>query len=121
MSNFKKLNLTEIIDSRGSLCVFQDELPFEIKRLFWITNADGQIRGGHRHFRTRQALIAINGAVDIYINDGVNEQNITLNSSAHCLILEPEDWHTMHFHSGAILLVLASEEYDPKDYIVDPY
>ena len=34
----------------------------------------------------------------------------------------PEDFHTMHsFKGNAILLVLASEFYNPKDYIYEPY
>lgn len=121
MSDFKIINLPEITDLRGKLCVLQEQLPFEIRRIFWITNADGQVRGGHRHVKTRQALIAIAGCVDVYMNDGMHEETIALNVNSVCLIVEPEDWHTMKFHSGAILVVLASENYNPEDYIASAY
>lgn len=121
MSRFKIVELHHVIDSRGKLCVLQDEIPFAIERVFWIVDADDQIRGGHRHILTRQALIALKGRVDVYMNDGTHEQNIELDSTYKCLIVEPEDWHTMYFHSGSILLVLASEKYDRKDYITEKY
>jgi hypothetical protein len=37
-------------------------------------------------------------------------------------MIEPEDFHWMdQFSPDAILMVLASEYYDPKDYIFEPY
>jgi mannose-6-phosphate isomerase-like protein (cupin superfamily) len=121
MSEFKILKLREVVDKRGRLAVVQDELPFKVQRVFWIVDADEQLRGGHRHHRTRQALIALSGSVNVYMNDGAHEKTIKLNSVADCLIVEPDDWHTMHFQPGAVLLVLASEKYDAKDYIDTPY
>ena len=121
MSGFKILKLHEVVDSRGSLAVIQEELPFAVQRAFWIVDANEQLRGGHRHHVTRQALIAISGSVDVYMNDGAHEMTIKLRSISECLIVEPDDWHTMYFHPGSVLLVLASEKYDPKDYIDSPY
>jgi hypothetical protein len=121
MSEFRVLKLREASDSRGRLAVIQDELPFAIQRVFWIVDANEQLRGGHRHHVTRQALIAISGSVDVYMNDGRHERTIKLESISECLIVESDDWHTMFFHPGAVLLVLASEKYDKKDYIDTPY
>lgn len=121
MSEFKTLQLYETVDARGRLAVIQDELPFAVRRVFWIVDADEQLRGGHRHHLTRQALIAVRGAVSVYMNDGIHEQTIRLDSPSKCLIVEPEDWHTMHFESGSLLLVLASEKYDRNDYIDEQY
>jgi WxcM-like, C-terminal len=121
MSEFTVLKLTEAVDERGRLSVIQDELPFAVKRVFWIQDSDLQMRGGHRHHVTRQALIAIRGTVSVYMNDGMHEQTIKLDSPSSCVLVEPEDWHTMYFESGAILLVLASEPYNRDDYIDAPY
>lgn len=121
MSQFNLLKLCEVVDSRGKLSVIQDELPFNVQRVFWIVDADEQIRGGHRHHMTRQALIALRGTVLVYMNDGTKAETVRLDSPSLCLIVEPEDWHTMRFESGSILLVLASEKYDRKDYIDAPY
>ena len=48
--------------------------------------------------------------------------NVILDNPNKCLIVEPEDWHTMdNFSKDAVLLVLASEYYDASDYIDKPY
>jgi hypothetical protein len=99
----------------------EDTLPFPIRRVFWITNADGMTRGGHRHHVTRQALIAVAGSIDVYLNDGRHEATVRLAEPSRCLIVEPEDWHTMYFTNAAVLLVMASGPYDRRDYINEPY
>ena len=90
----KLINLKSYHDHRGSLTVIEKELPFSIKRVYFIYDVEDFVRGGHRHKMTEQAAI--------------------------CLILYPEDWHKMyHFSPDAVLLVLASTPYDPEDYITD--
>jgi hypothetical protein len=59
MSDFTVLDLPTFADARGSLTVLDQYLPFVPVRLYWIYEADSQIRGGHRHQHTRQALIAV--------------------------------------------------------------
>jgi hypothetical protein len=121
MSHFTLLNLPTFADHRGALTVLEKALPFEVVRTYWIYGADGQTRGGHRHTYTRQALIAIGGAVSMYINDGVTEETILLNHPSQCLLVEPKDWHTMTFNENAILLVMSSHSYDRSEYIDTPY
>lgn len=118
---FQVMDLPNFGDERGMLTVLDGVLPFEIRRTFWIYGADGQVRGGHRHHRTRQALVAISGSVSVYMNDGSGEDTIVLDSPARCLLVEPKDWHTMTFGPGSVLLVLASHPYDRADYIDAPY
>jgi dTDP-4-dehydrorhamnose 3,5-epimerase-like enzyme len=111
-----------IKDDRGDLTVIQDELPFEVKRIFYIYNADGSKRGGHRHHKTIQAAICVSGECKIFINDGNEKQVFHLNKPDVCLLLEPRDFHNMFdFSNNATLLVFASEKYDPKDYIHEEY
>lgn len=115
------LNLPTFKDERGSLTVIEKILPFEVKRVFYIYDVKGK-RGGHRHKKTIQALVCLNGSCEIYINNGKKEEIVTLNSPSKCLILEPEDWHTMeNFSQGSVLLVLASEFYDKNDYMYEEY
>lgn len=121
MTHFAQLDLPTFTDSRGALTVLEGVLPFPIARTYWIYGSDGQTRGGHRHHKSRQALIAISGTVTIYINDGVISDNIDLNSPSRCLLVEPKDWHTMTFGKGAVLLVISSHQYDRSDYIDTPY
>jgi mannose-6-phosphate isomerase-like protein (cupin superfamily) len=120
-SHFEVLRLPTFDDARGSLTVLDGALPFPVVRTYWIYGADGQTRGGHRHRHTRQALIAICGTVVIHMDDGKVREDIVLGSPEQCLIVEPKDWHTMHFGPGSILLVMSSHTYDRSEYIDDPY
>ncbi|RNL52573.1 sugar 3,4-ketoisomerase [Pedobacter jejuensis] len=116
------INLTTYKDSRGILTVLDRVVNFEIKRLFYIYAVDDSDRGGHRHHNTYQAAICIKGSCKITNNDGQKTEIFDLDTPEKCLILEPNDWHVMHsFTEDAILLVLASTAFDPKDYIYEPY
>ncbi len=118
MKNLSKiLEIPTFRDERGFLTVMEDILPFKIKRIYWIYGADEQSRGGHRHKITKQALVAVSGTVDLKINDGKKEIIYVLDDPSKCIIVEPEDWHTMFFGKNSVLLVFASHEYDKKDYI----
>ena len=116
------IQLTTHSDKRGNLTVIEDEIPFEIKRIFYIYGVDHSVRGGHRHHQTRQAAICIKGSCTIFNNDGESTQEFQLDNPSKCLILEPQDWHQMYnFSEDAILMVLASEYFDANDYIYEKY
>ncbi len=116
------LCLKTFTDSRGNLTVIEKVFPFEIKRIFYIYGVDESVRGGHRHHKTIQAAICIKGSCIISNNDGEKREDFVLNSPDKCLILETKDWHQMHhFTPDAILMVLASEYFDPQDYIYEDY
>jgi quercetin dioxygenase-like cupin family protein len=121
MTHFSILNLPTFKDSRGSLTVLDTVLPFPVVRTYWIYDADGQIRGGHRHRYTRQALVAIRGVVSIYMNDGVASDTVVLEHPGQILLVEPKDWHTMTFGPESVLLVMSSHGYDRSEYIDTPY
>lgn len=116
------INLTTREDNRGNLTVIEKEIPFEIKRIFYIYNVDDSVRGGHRHKTTIQAAICVHGSCVVTSDDGIAKEDFVLDHPQKCLILEERDWHTMHhFSQDAVLLVLASTFFDPNDYIFDPY
>ena len=121
MKNHSKIiRIPTFEDERGFLTVMEDILPFKVRRIYWIYGADEQSRGGHRHKITKQALVAVSGTIDLKINDGNKETLYILDNPSKCLIVEPEDWHTMFFRNNAVLLVLASHAYDKKDYVENP-
>ena len=121
MKNHSKiLEIPTFEDERGFLTFIEDILPFKIERIYWIYGADEQIRGGHRHRITKQALVAVAGTVNLKINDGRKETIFVLDNPSKCIIVEPEDWHTMYFKNNAVLLVFASQKYDKNDYIKNP-
>lgn len=116
------ISLKTFTDKRGNLTVIEKIIPFEIKRIFYIYGVDESIRGGHRHHKTKQAAICIKGRCIISNNDGEKKEEFILDSPDKCLILEPKDWHEMHhFTPDAILMVLASEYFEEKDYIFEKY
>lgn len=116
------ISLKTFTDARGNLTVIERVIPFEIKRLFYIYGVDDSTRGGHRHHKTIQAAICLQGKCAIHNNDGTREEVFVLDTPDKCLILEPKDWHEMlSFSKDAILMVLASEYFDEKDYIRNNY
>ena len=119
------IELNTFVDQRGNLSVIDDvqsTLPFKIKRVFYIYNIDYSQRGGHRHYKTLQAAICINGSCTVSCNNGKEKKVFKLDSANKCLIINSNDWHTMeNFVDGSILLVFASEKFDHKDYIFEPY
>lgn len=116
------INLKTFTDKRGNLTVIEKAVPFDIKRIFYIYGVDDSERGGHRHHKTIQAAICIRGNCTIYNDNGRDERTFVLDSPDKCLLIRPEDWHTMYdFSEDAILMVLASEYFDANDYISTPY
>jgi dTDP-4-dehydrorhamnose 3,5-epimerase-like enzyme len=108
-------------DTRGDLVVFQDQVPFEIKRSYVIHGKKNISRGGHAHKITFQALSCLQGSMSVSIYNKKTKKDILipLDSNKDLLILFPEDWHKLIFHSDAIVIVFASEIYDEEDYIYD--
>lgn len=116
------LDLKTFTDKRGNLTVIEKVIPFDIKRVFYIYGVDDSKRGGHRHHKTIQAAVCIKGSCTIYNNNNIKEEEFRLDKPNKCLILQPEDWHTMYnFSEDAILMVFASEFFDNNDYIFEPY
>jgi hypothetical protein len=116
------IDLQTFTDKRGNLTVIEKVIPFDVKRIFYIYGVDESKRGGHRHHKTIQAAICIKGKCTIYNNNGKKEEEFLLDKPNKCLILNPEDWHTMYdFSEDAILMVLASEFFNQADYIFEPY
>ena len=116
------INLETHTDERGNLTVIENVLPFTIKRIFYIYGVDKSERGGHRHHKTVQAAVCIRGECRIFNNNGQEKKVFHLDRPSVCIVLLPEDWHTMYdFSDDAILMVLASENFDENDYIFERY
>ena len=116
------IDLKTFTDARGNLTVIERVIPFDIKRIFYIYGVDGSTRGGHRHHKTIQAAVCLQGTCVIHNNNGKEENSFILDSPNKCLLINPNDWHIMKsFTSDAILMVVASEYFDITDYIYEPY
>lgn len=121
MKNVEIMNFQEISDSRGKLIPLEypSQLPYEIKRIYYICNvSEGERRGFHSHRDLEQILIAISGKVKILVKTPYEEETIELNDNSKGLYIGPMVWREMFdFSEDAVLLVLASHQYDENDYI----
>lgn len=105
----------------GSLSFVQDfdQVPFELKRVYYLYDVPGgEDRGGHAHHQLQQYIIAASGSFEVVLRDGKNEKTVFLNRPYCALEIVPGIWRELkNFSSGSICLVLASHEYDEVDYI----
>jgi len=96
-----------------------NEIPFNIKRVFYLYDIPGgEDRGAHAHRSCHQFLVAASGSFEVMVDDGRRQKTIQLNRSYYGLHIPPMIWAAeINFSSGSICLVLASETYDESDYI----
>jgi dTDP-4-dehydrorhamnose 3,5-epimerase-like enzyme len=111
-----------IVNGNVQLCVLEGaSLPFEVRRVYYICGvAVGATRGFHAHKTLKQLLMAPTGCIDVKMDDGCgNKKLYVLDSPEKALYIGPSSWHTMTWRSEAVLMVIASQEYNPDDYIRD--
>ena len=109
-------------DDRGHLVVVESmtDVPFEIKRIFYIYGSDSDvIRGQHANRESEFVLINVAGSSKVRVSDGKgNEAIYSLNRPHTGIYLPNMIWKDMYdFSKDSVLLCLASEHYDPDEYI----
>ncbi|NIR17528.1 MAG: WxcM-like domain-containing protein [Gammaproteobacteria bacterium] len=108
----------------GELYVLgQDGLPFQVKRVFWITDVPNQwhVRGDHAHRTCHQIFIPVQGRFCTYVLGKNTEQDFWLHEDKHkALWIPPMHWMSLNsFIVGTVCMVLCSEEYREDSYIRD--
>ncbi|NVK50386.1 MAG: FdtA/QdtA family cupin domain-containing protein [Cyclobacteriaceae bacterium] len=124
MQRNEYVKLPQIFDPRGNLTFLQypDQIPFEIKRVFWTYDVPGgEIRGGHAFRQQQELIVALSGSFDVVITDeNGGEIRTSLNRSYHALFLPKMTWrHLENFSTNAVALHLSDTEYLKEDYIRD--
>lgn len=123
LADSKVLNLPKIADPRGNLSIIEQikQIPFEIKRTYWIYDVPGGCdRGGHAYKENQEFIVALSGAFDVVLDDGKEKKTFSLNRSYMGLYVPKGMWRTMtNFSTNSLALVLSSTEYDVNDYIMD--
>ena len=109
-------------DERGHLVVVEghQDIPFDIKRIFYIYGSDKEVvRGQHANRKSEFVLINVAGTSKVKVKDGKgNEAIYSLNRPHTGIYLPKLVWKDMYdFSEDSVLLVLASEHYDPEEYI----
>lgn len=116
------IDIRRYSDTRGYLSVIEglNDIPFEIKRVYYLYTVPEVARGSHAHRTLQQMLIATSGSVEVVLNDGQHKQSIILDKPWKGLLIPAGLWRDLkNFSGGAVLLCLASEKYDANDYIRD--
>ena len=108
-------------DRKGNLTVVENgkTLPFDVKRVYYLYDVPGgENRGSHAHRDLSQLIIAAPGSFRVTLDDGTCKRSFFLNRPYQGLYVKPGIWRDLEdFSSGAVCMVLASEEYDSNDYI----
>jgi acetyltransferase-like isoleucine patch superfamily enzyme/dTDP-4-dehydrorhamnose 3,5-epimerase-like enzyme len=115
--------MVRVEDLRGTLSAgeFPAHVPFTPKRYFMVFDVPGKdVRGEHAHRNCHQFLICARGSVSVVVDDGKSSEELSLDAPNIGLYLPPMVWAAQYRYSAdALLLVFASEYYDPDDYIRD--
>ena len=118
----KILEFSDLGDERGNLVVVEGsgfDIPFSIKRVFYIYGSDTEvIRGRHANRKTEFVLINVSGRSKVKVDNGYEQRVIDLDRPRMGLYLSTMVWKDMYdFSADSVLLVLASEHYDAEEYI----
>lgn len=123
MDKPKLIELPKFLDARGNLSFAEEnnQIPFEIRRTYWIYDVPGgECRGGHAYRSTEEFIIALSGSFDVVVDDGFSRKVFTLNRSYFGLYVPRGLWREMNnFSTNSLALEFASTKYDREDYILD--
>jgi hypothetical protein len=117
------VHLPKVHNRTGNITALENEktIPFKVKRVYYLYDVPGGAeRGGHAHRKLQQFIVSASGAFDVLLDDGLNKKLVRLDRPYIGLHIVPGIWREiLDFSSGAICLVLASENYEEHDYIRD--
>lgn len=118
---YKIVDFKTLGDERGSLIALEENYntPFAIKRVYYIFDTKKDVRRGyHAHLALKQMAICVRGSCKFLLDDGIKKEYIELNRPDQGLLIEGLIWREMYdFSEDCVLMVLADEHYDEKDYI----
>ena len=105
-------------DERGAISVMDKELPFQVKRVFWLHHInDGKDRGAHALLDSSEIIVAVHGSFVIDLDDTENQISVLLDSPDKGLIIRPGVWFRTHsYKNDGVSLIIAEEEYSRDKY-----
>ena len=125
MNDVKLFDFKEYGDDRGHLVIVEGKgaeggIPFEIKRIFYIYGSDKEVvRGKHANRNSEFVLVNVAGTSKVRVRDGEGNEAVYFLNRPHIGIYLPNMiWKEMYdFSEDSVLLVLASEHYNPSEYL----
>jgi dTDP-4-dehydrorhamnose 3,5-epimerase-like enzyme len=125
LENCYLIDLPEIpdgIDGKLSVAEGLHNIPFEIKRVYFIYGLENPdaVRGKHAHKQLEQVIFCLHGSFLLGVDDGHRQEELLISHRNTGVFLGTGLWHTMtRFSKDCVLLVLASDYYQESDYIRD--
>lgn len=117
------INLPKFLDERGNLSFLQypNQIPFEIKRVYYISDVPGgEQRGGHAFKEQQEFIISLSGAFDVVLNDGSTEHRYHLCRSFYGLYVPKMLWRSIeNFSTNSLALIVSDTSFTESDYIRD--
>ena len=117
------IDLPKFLDARGNLSFAENfkQIPFEIKRTYWIYDVPGgESRGGHAFRENEELIIALSGAFNVTVDDGSRKKTFSLSRSYYGLYIPKGLWREMEdFSTNSFALEFGSIKYSPEDYVRD--
>jgi UDP-2-acetamido-3-amino-2,3-dideoxy-glucuronate N-acetyltransferase len=115
--------LYNVSDLRGTVSVaeFRRDIPFTPQRHYVVSAVPSKaVRGERAHRRCKQFIVCVCGSMSLMVDDSKRRTEIVLDKPYIGVYVPPMVWAAQYRHSpDAVVLVLASDAYDPEDYIRD--
>lgn len=107
----------------GELSFFEatHEIPFEIKRIYYISKVpEGVRRGFHAHKELKQLLFCPYGRIQLILENPNGREEIELSDPSIGVVIDQCTWREMLWlQKDSVLCVAASDFYKVEDYIRD--
>lgn len=117
------VTLPKFNDPRGNLSVIENlrQIPFDMRRVYWIYDVPGgRRRYGHAFKRQQELIVALSGCFDVVLNNGAGETLYRMDRAFKGLYVPAMTWRYINnFATNSVALVISSTSYDPDDYIED--
>ena len=115
------IDVPTFTDERGVISVMYKELPFQVKRVFWLHHiVEGKDRGAHALLDSSEIIVAVHGSFVIDLDDTENKVSVLLDSPEKGLIIRPGVWFRTHsYKDDGVSLIIAEEEYSRDKYTYD--
>lgn len=118
-----EIHLRSCLDSRGRLTFAEEnwDIPFPLKRVFWITDVPrGAARGGHAHRTCKEVLCCVRGSLTLRVDNGRERRVFCLDSPDRAVLIPEGVWCSLEgFTQDAVVVVGASEAYSAEGYVRD--
>lgn len=121
VQNCNLIEIPTFTDERGAISVMDKELPFQVRRVFWLHHiVDGKDRGEHALLESTEIIVAVHGSFVVDLDDTVNKTSVLLDSPDKGLVIRPGIWFRTHsYKNDGVSLILAEESYSRDKYTYD--